>query len=69
MNGTRFIVEFRGNPPADAKVGDELEIHGTVTIKRIGADLIDVSGPGKTTYLPGEIAIELYSNHLEVSPA
>jgi hypothetical protein len=69
---TRFTVEFRGTPPANAKVGDRLEINGTVTIQRIGAELIDVShlgAEGWKSYLPGEIAIDLVSNHLEVSQA
>ena len=64
MNDTRFTVEFRGDAPTDLKVGQELELHGLVTVQRIGADLIDVSSPGKTSYLPGEITVELYSNLL-----
>ncbi len=67
VNGSAFTVSFRGVPPAGLKVGDELQIRGLVTVRSIGAELIDVSSGIDKRYLPGEITIDLYSNDIEVA--
>lgn len=62
-----YHVSFYGERPDTLTVGDKLQIHGTVTVKSIDADLVDITALNSDPqFTLGEITVGLVSNRLEV---
>jgi hypothetical protein len=63
----RYEVSFHGERPETVAVGDKLEIRGTVTVRSISSELVDITVLGQDPeFSLGEITIELVANRLEV---
>jgi hypothetical protein len=61
-------VNFYGRIPDNLKVGDKLQIAGVVTVKRIGADLVDITALGTDPdFALGGISVDLVANRLNVN--
>ncbi len=69
MSDAEFTVRFRGEAPDALKVGDVLQLDGTVTVHSIKGDLVDVRTYAEkgANYLVGDTSVDLYANWLEVS--
>jgi hypothetical protein len=63
---TTIRLTLVADVPEPVQVGDVLGIAGTITIHSVTADLIDVSAAGEKAYLPGQISVDAYANHITI---